>query len=102
MGSYSLMGRGNFQGRETDSKVLGLPSMCGGDAVFCQITLTICFISYTTQVDLSRSFVFRNSGRTYDGIPIMASNMDTIGTFQMAKKLSKVRFITDGLTYTVN
>lgn len=40
-------------------------------------------------VDLSRSFVFRNSGRTYDGIPIMASNMDTIGTFEMAKKFSK-------------
>jgi len=42
------------------------------------------------QVDLSRSFIFRNSGCTYDGIPIMASNMDTIGTFEMAVKLSKV------------
>jgi len=34
--------------------------------------------------------MFRNSGRTYDGIPVMASNMDTIGTFEMAKKLAKV------------
>jgi len=49
----------------------------------------------TTQVDLSRSFIFRNSGQTYDGIPIMASNMDTIGTFEMAKKMSKVPFVID-------
>ena len=57
------------------------------DSASCQITLTTCLL---LQVDLSRSFVFRNSGRTYDGIPIMASNMDTIGTFEMAKKFSKV------------
>jgi hypothetical protein len=42
------------------------------------------------QVDLSRSFEFRNSGKSYVGIPIMASNMDTTGTFEMAKVLSKV------------
>ena len=48
--------------------------------------------------------MFRNSGRTYDGIPIMASSMEPIGTFDMAKKLSKVLFITgtDGLTHTIN
>ncbi|GAB6020750.1 hypothetical protein CHUAL_003413 [Chamberlinius hualienensis] len=40
-------------------------------------------------VELNRSITFRNSGYTYDGIPIIASNMDTIGTFQMAKVLSK-------------
>jgi len=69
--------------------LVGGPPM-SEDCPFVTITLTICFISYTTQVDLSRSFVFRNSGRTYDGIPIMASYMETIGTFEMAKKLSKV------------
>ncbi|XP_048514523.1 GMP reductase 1-like isoform X2 [Athalia rosae] len=32
---------------------------------------------------------FRHSKRTYNGIPLMASNMDSIGTFEMAKTLSK-------------
>lgn len=40
-------------------------------------------------VDLSRTYIFRNSGKTYDGIPIMASNMDTVGTFEVAKVLSE-------------
>lgn len=42
-------------------------------------------------VDLTRDFVFRHSKKTYDGIPIIASNMDTVGTFEMAIQLSKVR-----------
>ncbi len=41
-------------------------------------------------VDLIRPFVFRNSKKTYEGIPIVASNMDTVGTFEMAIQLSKV------------
>ena len=41
-------------------------------------------------VDLIRSFTFRNSRKTYEGIPIMASNMDTVGSFEMAIQLSKV------------
>lgn len=36
---------------------------------------------------------FRNSKRTYKGIPVMASNMDTVGTFEMAKALAKVHVI---------
>ncbi|KAF2892494.1 hypothetical protein ILUMI_13713 [Ignelater luminosus] len=40
-------------------------------------------------VDLYRTITFRNSKQTYNGIPIMASNMDTIGTFEMAKALAK-------------
>lgn len=42
------------------------------------------------QVDLTRSFSFRNSKQMYTGIPIIAANMDTVGTFEMAKVLSKV------------
>ena len=42
-------------------------------------------------VDLYREITFRNSKQTYNGIPIMASNMDTVGTFEMAKTLAKVR-----------
>ncbi|XP_063629396.1 GMP reductase 1-like [Cydia splendana] len=40
-------------------------------------------------VDLHREITFRNSGQTYRGVPVMASNMDTVGTFEMARELSK-------------
>ena len=43
-------------------------------------------------VDLTRQFTFRHSKKTYDGIPIIASNMDTVGTFEMAIQLAKVDF----------
>uniref|UniRef100_A0A671MJN7 IMP dehydrogenase/GMP reductase domain-containing protein n=1 Tax=Sinocyclocheilus anshuiensis TaxID=1608454 RepID=A0A671MJN7_9TELE len=42
------------------------------------------------KVDLQRTFTFRNSKQTYNGIPIIAANMDTTGTFEMAQVLSKV------------
>jgi GMP reductase len=46
-------------------------------------------------VDLERGFTFRNykgprpMHRHYRGIPIMASNMDGVGTFEMADKLAE-------------
>ncbi|CAH1247005.1 GMPR2 [Branchiostoma lanceolatum] len=41
-------------------------------------------------VDLVRTVTkFRNSGQTYSGVPVIAANMDTVGTFEMAKALSK-------------
>lgn len=43
------------------------------------------------QVDLQRTFTFRNSKQTYTGIPVIAANMDTTGTFEMARVLAKVR-----------
>lgn len=46
--------------------------------------------TYTPQVDLRRPFVFRHSKHEYNGIPIIASNMDTVGTFEMAKAIAKV------------
>uniref|UniRef100_A0A6Q2WVS3 GMP reductase n=1 Tax=Esox lucius TaxID=8010 RepID=A0A6Q2WVS3_ESOLU len=42
-----------------------------------------------SEVDLARTFTFRNSKQTYHGIPIIAANMDTTGTFEMARVLSK-------------
>ena len=33
-------------------------------------------------------YAFRNSKGNYEGIPIVASNMDTVGTFEMAKELA--------------
>ncbi|XP_060111366.1 GMP reductase 2 [Heteronotia binoei] len=47
-----------------------------------------------SEVDLLRSFVFRNSKQTYTGIPIIAANMDTVGTFEMAKMLCKFSLFT--------
>ncbi|XP_033646708.1 GMP reductase 1-like [Asterias rubens] len=41
-----------------------------------------------SEVDLMRSFIFRNSTKTYNGLPVMAANMDTVGTFEMAKALA--------------
>jgi len=40
-------------------------------------------------VDLYREITFKNSGATYNGVPLIASNMDTVGTFEMASTLAK-------------
>ena len=45
-------------------------------------------------VDLTRTFKFYNSGKEWTGIPIMASNMDGVGTFAMAKVLQDYKMIT--------
>uniref|UniRef100_A0A8C2P0H5 GMP reductase n=1 Tax=Capra hircus TaxID=9925 RepID=A0A8C2P0H5_CAPHI len=47
-----------------------------------------------SEVDLTRSFAFRNSKQMYTGIPIIAANMDTVGTFEMAKVLCKFSLFT--------
>lgn len=43
---------------------------------------------------IDREFNFYHSKRTWKGIPIIAANMDTTGTFEMAKALSKHKIIT--------
>uniref|UniRef100_A0AC35TND6 GMP reductase n=1 Tax=Rhabditophanes sp. KR3021 TaxID=114890 RepID=A0AC35TND6_9BILA len=45
-------------------------------------------------VDLVREFTFRNSKKTYAGVPVIASNMDTVGTFAMAEALAKHKMFT--------
>lgn len=47
-----------------------------------------------SDVDLVREYVFRNSKKEYSGIPIIASNMDSVGTFEMAKALSAHKMFT--------
>ena len=44
-------------------------------------------------VNLDRAFTFRHSGRQFKGVPIMAANMDTVGTFEMATTLGGLRAI---------
>lgn len=45
-------------------------------------------LSSRSQVSLERTFKFRHSGRTWTGIPIMAANMDNVGTFAMTTALA--------------
>ena len=40
-------------------------------------------------VELKRQYIFKHSGYAYEGIPIMASNMDGVGTLDMAIALQK-------------
>jgi GMP reductase len=47
-----------------------------------------------SQVKLERKFSFRNSKADYEGVPIMASNMDGVGTFEMADKLAEGNIFT--------
>jgi len=41
------------------------------------------------EVDITRKFSFKHSDNRYSGIPIIASNMDTVGTFEMARAFAK-------------
>ena len=45
-------------------------------------------------VQLERKFTFIHSGRDWVGIPIAAANMDTTGTFEMARALASHKMIT--------
>ncbi|MDR2173710.1 MAG: GMP reductase [Burkholderiales bacterium] len=47
-----------------------------------------------SDVDISREFSFRHNKQPYQGIPVIAANMDTVGTFEMAKALASQRMST--------
>lgn len=47
-----------------------------------------------SQVSLLRKFKFMHSQYEWEGVPIMAANMDTTGTFEIAKALAKERLFT--------
>ncbi len=40
------------------------------------------------EVNLKRTYTFKHSRRTFDGIPVIASNMDSVGTLAMAQSLT--------------
>ena len=46
-------------------------------------------IGSRSEVQLQRSYTFLNSENMYVGIPIMAANMDSVGTFAMAESLAE-------------
>lgn len=54
-----------------------------------------------SQVTLTRNYKFRNSEQSYSGVPIIAANMDGVGTFEMAQALNDLDcFVTLKKSYT--
>jgi len=51
-------------------------------------------LSSRSQVSLERHYQFRNSGRQWSGVPIIAANMDTVGTFATATALAQSQLLT--------
>lgn len=47
-----------------------------------------------SEVSLERNFKFLHSTSEWTGIPIMAANMDTVGTFEIAQVLAKEKLFT--------
>lgn len=47
-----------------------------------------------SEVSLEQNFKFLHSTANWTGIPIMAANMDTVGTFEIAKVLAKEKLFT--------
>ena len=47
-----------------------------------------------SHVSLEREFKFLHSTTAWTGVPIMAANMDTVGTFEMAKALAEDKLFT--------
>ena len=46
------------------------------------------------EVKLNREFKFRNCDQQWTGIPVVAANMDHVGTIEMAKALSNFNMLT--------
>lgn len=47
-----------------------------------------------SNVSINRKFKFFYSDKEWDGVPVIAANMDTVGTFNMSNALSKHNMIT--------
>lgn len=45
------------------------------------------------EVLLERTFKFRHTEKTWTGVPIIAANMDTVGTFEMAEAFSEWKML---------
>ncbi len=47
-----------------------------------------------SEVTLERSFKFLHTSNEWQGVPVIAANMDTVGTFEMAKALASYQLMT--------
>jgi GMP reductase len=51
-------------------------------------------LSSRKEVDLNRTYKFKHSGYEWSGVPIMAANMDGVGTMSMAEALHEHKMFT--------
>ena len=51
-------------------------------------------LSSRSGVTVERKFKFKHSGKTWSGVPIISSNMDTVSSIDMFKALSKNKILT--------
>ena len=58
-------------------------------------------LSSRREVDLTRTYKFKHSGLAWSGVPVMAANMDGVGTVNMAKALFEHNMFTC-LVKTIN
>ncbi len=47
-----------------------------------------------SEVELKRQFIFKHSEYKWSGVPVIAANMDTVGTFSMAEALAPLGLLT--------
>ncbi|GAA5193882.1 GMP reductase [Ferrimonas gelatinilytica] len=47
-----------------------------------------------SEVDIRRSFTFKHAEGEWTGVPVIAANMDTVGTFEMAAALAEHEMLT--------
>jgi GMP reductase len=47
-----------------------------------------------SQVSVERTYTFVNSKQSWTGVPVIAANMDTVGTFEMAIQLAEHKMLT--------
>lgn len=47
-----------------------------------------------SDVELQRDFTFKHPGIRWSGVPVIAANMDTVGTFHMAEALAAFDVLT--------
>lgn len=52
------------------------------------------FLSSRSEVSLIKNYKFKNAKYTWSGVPIIAANMDTVGTITMAKALAQHQCMT--------
>lgn len=46
------------------------------------------------QVNLEQTFTFLHSKKTWSGVPVIAANMDTVGTFELAEVIAEYKLLT--------
>ena len=46
-----------------------------------------------SEVSLERTLTFRHTDKTWTGVPVIAANMDTVGTFEMVETFYKEKML---------